>query len=364
MRIRIISSALAAAFLAGCASGNETGTGFIVLGDMHYDRIENHDLEWLAEQGDDLRQVTTEYTVFTDSFWTDFTSLIKEQSMKEGIDAVLQVGDLSEGLAGTPALAEQMAECLFRAVDSIGIEDPVVIAKGNHDITGPGAEDAFRKVYLPNMARLAGLEALDGADYAKGMDDVLFVCFDPWNRTGDNLELLEKNLSGSEAKYKFVLTHEPVIPVNERCWHLLRNNDARRNELMRIIAENDAIVLCAHLHLYSVVRRDTEWGPIVQILVNSVVRDRNMTEPSEVITEYGESLALNVPEWQPETMEQRCRWLRDEALHVKYFKQMDLPGYGIVRIDRKKDDVILEYYAGLSEVPYDVVDITDVLSLK
>lgn len=350
-------------FSACTATRNKT-TEILVLGDMHYDRIENHDLAWLAEQGDDLRQVTTEYTVFTGNFWSDFTSLLREKTKREGIDAVLQLGDLSEGLAGTPALAEQMAECLFRAVDSIGFEVPVIIAKGNHDITGPGAEDAFNDIYLPNMARLADLPSLEGADYAKEMDDVLFVCFDPWNRKGTNLEILEKNLTASDAKYKFVLTHEPVIPINERCWHLLRRKPEKRNELLRIIAENDAIVLCAHMHLYSVVRRDTEWGPVVQILVNSVIRDREMTEPESIITEYSESLALNVPDWQPETMEERCRWLREETPHVKYFKQMDLPGYGVLKVDHTEDSMTLEYYAGFGETPFDVVSISEILSIK
>ena len=362
MTMRIfLTTCIAALLLAGCS---EDKTGFIVLGDMHYDRIENHDLAWLAEQGDDLRQVTTEYTVFTDRFWSDFTSLLQERSSKEDIDAVLQLGDLSEGLAGTEELAAQMAECLFRAVDSVGFDVPVIIAKGNHDITGPGAEAVFNRIYLPNMARLAGLDSLSSADYSKEVGDVLFVCFDPWNRTGDNLETLEKNLAGSKSRYKFVMTHEPVIPVNERCWHLLRRKPEQRKELMRIIAENNAVVLCAHLHLYSVVRRDTEWGPIVQILVNSVIRDRNMDEPSDVKTEYGESLALDVPDWHPETMEERCQWLREETPHVKYFKQMDLPGYGIMKIDHKMDDMVFEYYAGFSDKPYDVVRMSEVLSVK
>jgi hypothetical protein len=118
------------------------------------------------------------------------------------------------------------------------------------------------------------------------------------------------------------------------------------------------------MHLYSVVRRDTEWGPVVQILVNSVIRDSNMTEPASIITEYSESIALNVPDWQPETMEARCQWLREETPYVKYFKQMDLPGYGVLKIDHKNDSMILEYYAGFAEDPFDIVSISDILSIK
>ena len=56
---------LAVMMFSACTATRNKTTEILVLGDMHYDRIENHDLAWLAEQGDDLRQVTTEYTVFT-----------------------------------------------------------------------------------------------------------------------------------------------------------------------------------------------------------------------------------------------------------------------------------------------------------
>ena len=98
---------------------------------------------------------------------------------------------------------------------------------------------------------------------------------------------IRKSLAGSKATYKFVMLHEPVIPVNERCWHVFRQDNAKREQLLQIIASQQAIVLCAHLHLYSVVCRDTPWGPIVQILVNSVIKDKNMLVPKNVVTDYG-----------------------------------------------------------------------------
>ncbi len=277
------------------------------------------------------------------------------------MSAVLQMGDISEGLAGSPQLAEQMANSCFDAIDGIGFNVPVVIAKGNHDITGPGAREAFDKIYLPNMARLSGHKSLGSANYATEIDGCLLVCYDPWDKDNDGLDALERNLASSDAGYKFVMVHEPVIPINERCWHLLRRNDEKRERLLEIIAKERAIVLCAHMHLYSVVCRDTEYGPIVQILVNSVIRDSEMLEPGNVITEYGPSLALNCPEWQPETMDQRVAWLEKEAPYVTYFKQMDLPGYGVLSIDKSDGRMTLKYFAGYADEPYDVVDISSIL---
>ncbi len=358
--------ALAAlAMLAACSGQDEPPTRFMLLGDLHYDLLENHDLAWLATTDDDLRQVTTEYSVFTANFWDGFTKRLADRAASLPVTAVLQQGDLSEGLAGTPELAEKMARDVFSAIDAIGFKVPVIIAKGNHDITGPGAPEAFDKVYLPNMARLARHERLESADYATQVGDALFVCYDPWGKSENKgLDALERNLASSDARYKFVMVHEPVIPINERCWHLLRRDEARRERLLEIIAREKAIVLCAHMHLYSVVCRETTYGPILQVLVNSVVRDSTMLAPRHVITEYGESLVRDKPEWQPQTLEQRCAWLAAEAPHVTYFKQADLPGYGILSIDKKHDRMTLEYYAAFADEPYDTIDLTAVLNRK
>lgn len=360
---KILFTLFAAAALTACRAAEKDETCLLVLGDLHYDLLENHDLAWLATTNDDLRQVTTQYTVYTARYWCPFTQRLARKVRSTGTDAVLQLGDLSEGLAGTPQLAEQMARSVFRAIDSIGFGVPVVVTKGNHDITGPGAREAFDRVYLPNMARLAGHEHLKSANYATRIGDVLLVSYDPWDRENHGLDALERNLASSDARYKFVLVHEPVIPVNERCWHLLRNDNDLRERLLRIIAREKAVVLSAHLHLYSVVRRDTPDGPVVQIGVNSVVRDSTMLVPRRVITQYGPSLALDVPEWQPQTLDQRCAWLAAEAPHVRYFKQADLPGYGLLRINRADNTLRFEYYAAFGDEPYDVIELDKVLAL-
>lgn len=360
---KILFTLFAAAALTACRAAEKDETCLLVLGDLHYDLLENHDLAWLATTNDDLRQVTTQYTVYTARYWCPFTQRLARKVRSTGTDAVLQLGDLSEGLAGTSQLAEQMGRSVFRAIDSIGFGVPVVVTKGNHDITGPGAREAFDRVYLPNMARLAGHEHLKSANYATRIGDVLLVSYDPWDRENHGLDALERNLASSDARYKFVLVHEPVIPVNERCWHLLRNDNDLRERLLRIIAREKAVVLSAHLHLYSVVRRDTPDGPVVQIGVNSVVRDSTMLVPRRVITQYGPSLALDVPEWQPQTLDQRCAWLAAEAPHVRYFKQADLPGYGLLRINRADNTLRFEYYAAFGDEPYDVIELDKVLAL-
>ena len=55
------------------------------------------------------------------------------------------MGDLSEGLAGSPQKAIQMANSAFKAVNKMNLKVPFIMTKGNHDITGPGLKKLLKK---------------------------------------------------------------------------------------------------------------------------------------------------------------------------------------------------------------------------
>ena len=338
-------------------------SSLLVLGDLHYDLLEDHDMDWLKSKPDDLRQVTEEYSVYTEKNWNDFMVILrnKAQTVKPPMKAIIQLGDLSEGLAGSGEKARQMAWNAMKAIDSANMPVPWIIAKGNHDITGPGAPEAFMEFYIPMLRKQTNNPDINNASYSYSFDNVQITCIDPWDRNLDMAAFLDKELSASDARFKFVAIHEPVIPVTERCWHALRRNPEQREKLLEVIARNKAIVLCAHLHRYSVVRRNTKYGPIVQIMVTSVISDRNYLKPSRLITEYGPSLAVNVPDWQPETLEARKTILAEEAKYVTFYKQTDLPGYALIKLNEKKGTVHLEYYAAFGQKPYDKADLTKLM---
>lgn len=336
-------------------------SSFILLGDIHYDLLTDHDMDWLKTKPDDLRQVTKEYTIFTDRNWKDFSSVLKEKAKKTrpGVKAIVQAGDFSEGLAGTPEKARQMASNTMKAIDETKINVPWIIAKGNHDVTGPGSADAFTEFYIPMFRKQTGNKNIMNASYSYKFDNVQITCIDPWDKEIDMVDFLDKELSSSDSKFKFVVIHEPVIPVTERCWHTLRREPERREKLLEVIARNKAIVLCAHLHRYSVVARKTDYGPIVQVMVNSVIRDRDYQTPIKIITKYGPSLAEAFQDWEPATMEMRKQILTEEASHVTFYKQTDLPGYAVIKINNKKGTVLLDYYAAFGDKPYDRINLTE-----
>jgi hypothetical protein len=338
-------------------------SSFLILGDLHYDLLEDHDMDWLKTKPDDLRQVTKEYTVFTEKNWNDFMGVLRQKVRSESpsMKAIIQLGDLSEGLAGSAEKARQMAGNAMKAVNNSKMAVPWIMAKGNHDVTGPGAVEAFQEFYVPMIQKQTSNPEIKNASYSYHSGDVQITCLDPWDKKTDMVAFLDKELSSSKAKFKFVAIHEPVIPVTERCWHTLRRNPEQRAKLLEVIARNKAVVLCAHLHRYSVVRRNTSFGPIVQVMAISVVKDRSYLKPSFLITKYGSSLAENIPNWQPETLEERKAILAEEAKFVTYYKQTDLPGYAIIKVDSQEETVQLEYYAAFGKEPYDKVDLTKLL---
>jgi len=361
----ILKSSLFVIFLINAVSfeSNAQNSSFLVLGDIHYDRMDDHDMDWLNTRPDDLRQVK-DYTSYTTENWDDFMGILHQKisSQKSPVKAIIQVGDLSEGLAGTEEKARQMASNTVKAIEASQMPVPWIIAKGNHEITGPGSVPAFQEYFVPLFQKESNNPEINNASYSYSYDNVQITCIDPWDRETDMVAFLEKEFSTSDAKFKFVVVHEPVIPVTERCWHTLRHNPEQRTKLLEVIAKHKAIVLCGHLHRYSVVSRDTPFGPIVQVMAISVIRDREYQKPSHMITEYGSSLIDNAPAWQPNTLDARKAILDEEAKYVSFYKQTDMPGYAVISVNDKKESIHLEYYAAFGKKPIDKIDLTKLLN--
>jgi hypothetical protein len=201
---------------------------------------------------------------------------------------------------------------------------------------------------------------------------VEFFVLDQFFSTDQNLAeeemvlFLEKEFAKSTAVYKFVLTHQPVIPVTERCWHLLSGirrpvkDPSLRNRFLNLLGKNKAIVLCAHLHQYSVLSRQTPSGPIIQIMVNSVNRGFNSPLPTkkDSVFKGGEWVNLN-PDWQPFNREIRYSILEEEKKHINYFFKADIPGYCRISILSDEKMVMMSYFNGFSKEPFQTINMRD-----
>jgi 3',5'-cyclic AMP phosphodiesterase CpdA len=301
--------------------------------------------------------------------------LIKNQTVAVSppVQAVVQLGDLVEGVSGTPLLARQMDRGAVDLLYSVNLQVPWILAKGNHDVSNsPGQPEGWQEVIRPFIEGQVQKKIGNGMYTYKISDQVEFFVLDQFISIDQNLPesemvaFLETEFAKSTATYKFVLTHQPVIPVTERCWHLLSGirrpvqDSTLRIRFLNLLGKNKAVVLCAHLHQYSVLSRQTPSGPIVQIMVNSVNRDFDSPLPNKTESEYkGGEWVSSHPEWQPFNRELRFRILEEERKQVKSFYKADLPGYCVLTIYPNEQKVMMDYFNGFSVKPFQSINITD-----
>jgi hypothetical protein len=353
---------------------------FIALGDMHYDRLDDHDLDYVMTRPQDYEQIFKEYPQYTAFFMPKFLQVIKRQTVavKPAVKAVVQLGDLVEGVSGNFVLAKKMNRGVIDMLDSMHLSVPWVLVKGNHDVSNsPGQPEAWEEVVRPFIERQVGKSIGHGMYTYNLSNNVELFALDQFFSVDRNvpetemIAFLEKELKASTAKYKFVMAHQPVVPVTQRCWHLLAGirrplQDASlRDRFLNLLAKYKVIVLSAHLHEYSVLSRETPSGNIVQVMINSVNRGLEPPVPKNTLTEYkGEKWVEENPDWQPATKDVRTKILTEEKKHILKFSKADLPGYAVISIADATGEVMLNYYNGLSEKPYEIINLTQLQNIK
>lgn len=357
----------------------DVSMSFVIMGDLHYCEDRFYDLPKMeTEKPSDFRQITLTYAPVTKENWNDQMSIIadKVKNTKPRIKGIVQLGDISEGLGNYEGAPAQIAENITKVLGNLNIGCPWLLVKGNHDVTGVGEEckvearTAFGEYYTPFIKQQTGLDNVTEGNYAYEKDGVLFVMLDCYTNSTNQIEFARKSLESSKAPYKFVCLHEPVIPTTERCWHFLkRKSNEEREEFLNILAKNRAFVLCGHLHRYSVLRRNTDFGPIVQVMANSVTNVKRTASTSKTldgVQYYGTYLCDTYkPDFSPSNYETRRAQLEAEAPFVDYYKMNTLAGYGIITIDGKKDKVILRYYSAFNDTePYDEIDLMELYNRK
>src|SRR6476469_4129267 len=143
--------------LALAAPEEAEARSFPLLGDLHFDRLEHHDHEWLVrEHPGDVSQVQS-YSRITREMTPRLFARVRDSLSGLGearttVPFVLQLGDLLEGLCGNEELAARQAREGIDFVRQARFSSPLVMTKGNHDITGPGAVEAYRQILLPFLA--------------------------------------------------------------------------------------------------------------------------------------------------------------------------------------------------------------------
>jgi len=324
----------------GAAKAQSDGPGpaysFVYLGDIHFDKRCHHDFEWVqANMPADIRQIEG-YIRNTQEYIPGLLRRVQTsiQSAHGQIKMVIQGGDLVEGLCGSRALQETQFKDAKEFIRNNIPNSPFIPTKGNHDITGPSAKEAFDSVMLPWLSNECARQTDSASFYfTKGPD--LFVFFDAYHN--NDLGWLEKTLSQNRARYVFVVMHPPAVPYGARStWHLFSRAQEKdvRERFLNILGANKVVLLTAHLHKYSLLARRTSTGAFVQFSINSVISSPKISvkDQLEGVENYGGALIELEPEFQPDTRQQRQRLLEDEKPYIGYFEYADFPGYAIISV--------------------------------
>ncbi len=309
---------------------------FVYLGDLHFDKMSHHDLDWVkANMPADLRQIE-DYSRITQENTPGLFQRVQTviEAGNGRIQMVIQGGDLTEGLCGTRELQETQFKEALAAIRHDIPKTPFLAVKGNHDITGPGAKEAYDRIMLPWLSRESG-RPVDAASFffTKGPD--LFVFFDAYQNP--NVDWLEKTLKENNHRYAFIVMHPPAVPYDARSsWPLFSraNQTETRERFLNLLGANKAVLLTAHLHKFGVVARKTATGTFVQLGLSSVIGAPEVAVKNhlEGVKNYSGKLVELEPEFQPPTKDERSKLLEQEKPHITHFEFADFPGYAIIHV--------------------------------
>ena len=360
-------SAAVASMLSGggpsYAADDPGSFSFVLLGDLHFDKLEHHDFKKLEEkhQGD-IRQIQN-YSRITAEIMPALFATVREVVAREKAAFVLQVGDLVEGLCGSRELAETQNREAVDFIRDARLGVPFLFTKGNHDVTGDGAVAAFQDVFHPFLkeqsSAFKGGGQVTSANYVIEHQDAQFCFFDAYDKA--SLEWLESALAKRAARNCFVVIHPPVVPYGARStWHVYASakDAARREKLLELLGRENAIVLGGHIHKYNLISRQTVGGGrFTQLAVSSVIGDRSVKpryELSGVESYNGDQIRVE-PEYSPMTEQERRAVYDVERAFVKRFEYADLPGYSVVTVNQER--ITAKVFAGVGGAVWKTVEL-------
>jgi hypothetical protein len=343
---------------------------FVLLGDLHFDKLEHHDMDWLDKnKKGDLSQIKN-YSRITADIMPQLFATVRatvadlNRTAATRVPFVLQVGDLVEGLCGSEERAAKQDQEALDFVRGADLGAPFIFAKGNHDVTGDGATEAFAHVCQKYLGEQAVPFTADGkpvaANYAIEQGGALFCFYDAYDK--QSLEWLETALARRTARHCFVIIHPPVVPYGARAtWNLFSSagDKAKREKLLEMLGRQNAFVLGGHIHKFNTLTRATPGGgKFVQLAVSSVINAASVKAKDTLsgVGDYNGDQVRVEPAYSPDTEAARRAVYEGERPFVKTFEYADLPGYAVLDVTPSR--VTARVFAGVSRELWRTVDLT------
>ena len=336
---------------------------FVLLGDIHFDKLEHHDMKYVKEKyPNDIVQIEN-YSKITRENFPLLMKVAKQKAGKVNADFWLQLGDFVEGLCGSEALAQKQTQEFISYVADHDLKRPFFVVKGNHDITGDGAREVYKKTVLSWQSKELNKE-VSHANATFVHKKARFIIFDCYT-ADDSLEWLKSVLKNNKEKTVFFSVHQPIVPYNSRAnWHVFAkpSEKKKRDELVNLLGRHNAIVLTAHLHKTSILKRSTPEGDFVQIAIGSVIPSPNAPIKDHIqgVENYNDNLLNLEPKFSPTSLQERKDNLAYEKPFIKHFEYADFCGYSTVSVGIK-GDVSMDIYSNVDTKPWKTVNVTKIL---
>ena len=355
------------------AGSDASSFSFVLLGDLHFDKLDHHDMDWLdRNKKGDLGQIKN-YSRITAEIMPQLFATVRatvadlNRTPATRVPFVLQVGDLVEGLCGSEERAARQDEEALEFVRGADLGAAFVFAKGNHDVTGDGAPEAFahvcQKFLAEQTVNFGGGGKPTTANYTIEHGGAQFFIFDAYDT--QSLDWLEAALAKRTARHCFVVIHPPVVPYGARAtWNLFSNDrdKAKREKLLETLGRQNALVLGGHIHKFNTLTRATaQGGKFVQLAVSSVI-NAPAVKPKDTLSgtdAYNGDQVRVEPNFSPDNEAERRAVYERERPFVKSFEYADLPGYAV--IDVTPERVTARVYAGVSRDLWRTVDLTGMI---
>lgn len=344
---------------------------FMLLGDLHYDKLEHHDMAWVQkDKPNDVRQIegyTRNTREVTPLLFARVRETIAELNRNPAtrVACVVQAGDLVEGLCGSEELSARQNSEAVAFVRDAKLGAPLLFTKGNHDITGPGSVPAFNTVFHPFLTEQArAISPASGevksGSYTVDCGNAQLAFFDAYE-AAKSLEWFEAVAAKRTAEHLFVVVHPPVVPYGARStWHIFANpkEAARREKFLSLLGGQHALVLGGHIHKYNTISRTAGKGRFAQFALSSVLTAPG-AKPKDVLTGAaaytGDQIKVE-PNFSPTNEAERRAVYDAERPFVQAFEYADLPGYAVVMVDGPKATV--KMFAGTGTELWRTVDLT------
>jgi hypothetical protein len=296
-----------AVVLSGCCSLTKDDYNIVLLGDIHYDKIEFHQMpkfnpkvpwdcgsvdsngvflwrlhnKWMTESCGDSRQ---NYPLNARMWKEDVPQIIKRAAVNGAENNALytfQLGDMIHGDCGNLALHKKN---LQESLDYLkgNSSSPVLVACGNHDPRGPFGKQAWNEVMLPHFDKAAKNIQRKNTNFSVKIDKDLYYFHDAMN---PDFEYLEKTLNeNNDARYTFFVSHIPLFAMAKN--HINEPLAENFDNLLKILEEHNAIIISGHTHWISLTQYRNNGRRIDQFVLNSTVRypERDIFDPAKNIS--------------------------------------------------------------------------------